>query len=434
MGNLVALRNRIQHAATRRAIAQIYPHAQSEQQIQRWMQLVERGKDFLKSDGPYYLFRSPGRSELSGNHTDHNHGMVLVATLEADIIACVTRRADTWIKRYNCDDGQQFAIDGNDLKVKQAEVGTSNALVRGVAAAMSDANIPVQGCNIVSSAQLPAGKGLSSSAAFELLIATILNRLSGAPSLSAIELAKAGQYAENRFFGKPCGLEDQIGSASGGVTWIDFENSHAIRLQQIAVDFAADNIQLGVVDCNASHSELTPHYAQIPAEMKMVAQHFGHTVLRALSVERIQDEIVALRDAYGDRAVLRSMHFFRENQRVQQQVATLQDRNIAAFLALVRQSGRSSWMLLQNCTIPQASMQQEMALVLNMTEDYMRAHNVAQRAACRVHGGGFAGAIQVYLPNAEIDEYIPYIENIIGKAAWYPLHISPIGATELVVE
>ena len=406
----------------------LYGSAQCEMQRHRWLKLLQEVAPHL-SERQCTLFRAPGRSEIGGNHTDHNHGKVLVGTIDVDIIAVVSPRTDRRIMIHNCDDQSLVEIETSQLEPRAREQGTSAALVRGVTAALETAGVTISGFEAFTSATLPLGQGLSSSAAFEALIGVILQRF-GDHHIPLIELAKAGQYAENRYFGKPCGLEDQIGALSGGLTTIDFEDFEAIRLQRLEINFNDWDLQLAVVDSHSSHASLTPHYAAIPTEMHTIAQHFGHKTLRPLTEAQLLREIPALR-RYGDRAILRALHYFRENMRVQEQIKALQEKNIARFLSLVCQSGFSSWMLLQNCIVPGESQQQGMALALAATEDFIHQRTLTTQAACRVHGGGFAGAIQVYLPRGVVEEYRSYIETMIAPQVFLPIMLSPRGAGEL---
>ena len=432
MNHITQLVNAINEGALNEELESIYGSADFAQQRQRWIQLLENITP--SPDEQYVLFRSPGRTEIGGNHTDHNHGKVLVATINADIIAAVSPQSEPRITIHNCDDGSRIEIKCTHLDVQEQEKGESSALVRGVAAALQRAGVKIKGFKAFTSATLPLGKGLSSSAAFEALIAVILQWQDNHTQLSLVELAKASQYAENYFFGKPCGLEDQIGALSGGLTAIDFKDFEAIDLQRIDVNLQDYHLQLAVVDSKDSHASLTPHYAAIPTEMHNLASHWDYEVLRPIAPEQFITAIPRLRSRFGDRAVLRGLHYFRENQRVEQQLAALQQRRIADFLMLVRQSGYSSWMLLQNCIVPGETHQQGMALILAVTEDFIRQRGLAHTAAYRVHGGGFAGAIQLYLPYQVVNEYQAYIEGLIAPEIFLPLTLSQRGAGQLSIK
>lgn len=425
------------------ALTAAYQPSGLDGQRQRWTQFLERAAThpFLQpstdnSTASPRLFRAPGRSEIGGNHTDHNHGLAIVGTLTTDIIAVARRRTDRVVRIHNLDTDHTAEIDyAASSAPLTAERGSSAALIRGVAAALDRYGMRLHGFDALTTSAVTAGGGLSSSAAFESLVAKIFHHLANqTPALSVIDLAKAGQYAENEYFGKPCGLEDQIGSLNGGITQIDFENFNAIDLQQIQIDFADYGLQLAVVDSKEDHAELTEHYAAIPAEMRAIAADYGAEVLRAVGRDRIIGDAPRLRTAYGDRAVLRALHFFRECERVQAKVAALRHGNMQAFTRLVRASGASSWMWLQNCIVPDTGggRTQAMAMVLALTEEFIAATGVADHAACRVHGGGFAGAIQLYLPLEQTAAYQEYIAKQIGSGVYLPLRISPYGAGEIV--
>ncbi len=432
MSQVAQLVNAINEGALNEELALIYGSTDLAQQRRRWIKLLE---NVTSSAGEQYaLFRSPGRTEIGGNHTDHNHGQVLVATINADIIAAVSPQSEPRITIHNCDDGSRIEIDCAHLDVQESERGESSALVRGVTAALQRAGLKIKGFKAFTSATLPLGKGLSSSAAFEALIAVILQWQDNHTKLSLVELAKASQYAENHYFGKPCGLEDQIGALNGGLTAIDFKDLEALELQRVNVNLHDYNLQLAVVDSKDSHASLTPHYAAIPQEMRNLAGHWEHEVLRPIAPEQFISAIPFLRSHFGDRAVLRGLHYFRENQRVAQQLEALQQWRIADFLKLVRQSGYSSWMLLQNCIVPGEVQQQGMALTLAVTEDFIRQRGLVDTAAYRVHGGGFAGAIQLYLPYQAVNEYKAYIEALIAPEIFLPLTLSPRGAGQLIIE
>lgn len=427
-----------------RALTAAYQSSGVDEQQRRWAQFLGRAAahPFLQpsaadGDAPLRLFRAPGRSEIGGNHTDHNHGLAIVGTLTADIIAVVRQRADRVVRIHNLDTDRTAEIDcAASLAPQGGERGSSTALIRGVAAALDRHGLKLHGFDALTISAVAAGGGLSSSAAFESLVATTLYHLADqTPALSIIDLAKVGQYAENEYFGKPCGLEDQIGSLNGGVTQIDFEHFDTIDLQQIQIDFADHGLQLAVVDSKEDHAELTEHYAAIPAEMHAIAADYGATVLRTISRDRVIDAVPRLRAVHGDRAVLRALHFYRECERVRAQVQALRHGDMEAFIRLVRASGASSWMWLQNCINPRAGdgRTQAMALVLALTEEFITTAGVAKHAACRVHGGGFAGAIQLYLPAEQTAAYKGYISTQIGADVYLPLRISPCGAGEIAL-
>jgi len=310
-----------------------------------------------------YRFSAPGRTEISGNHTDHQHGCVLAAAVDLETTAEVTLRPDSII-RVASEGYAPVEIDLNDLSVHAEEKNTTAALVRGVAAAFAQRGCKLHGFDAAVRSTVLPGSGLSSSAAFEVLIGTICNELFFVKKCSAIEIAQIGQYAENVYFGKPCGLMDQMASSVGGLVFIDFADPAHPAVRQAAFDFAHCGYTLCTLDSGADHADLTDEYAAIPEEMRRVARVFGKDVLREVDEAEFYAKLKATREAAGDRAVLRAMHFFDENRPVQQQVQALERDDFEGFLAGVRDSGRSSWMLLQNVVPAGSREHQQMALAL----------------------------------------------------------------------
>ena len=369
-----------------------------------------------------YRFSAPGRTEISGNHTDHQHGCVLAAAVDLETTAEVTLRPDPII-RVASEGYAPVEIDLNDLSVHEAEKNTTAALVRGVAAAFVQRGCQLRGFDAAVRSTVLPGSGLSSSAAFEVLIGTICNELFFDRKCSAVEIAQIGQYAENVYFGKPCGLMDQMASSVGGLVFIDFTSPSHPAVRQAAFDFAHCGYTLCTLDSGADHADLTDEYAAIPEEMRRVARVFGKDVLREVDEAAFYDRIAEAREKCGDRAVLRAIHFFEENRRVRLQVRALRNDNFEAFLQYVTESGRSSQLYLQNVTPLGAKEHQEMAFTLALAEKLLDGHG-----ACRVHGGGFAGVIMAMLPNDIVDEYIDYIEHAMGAGSAYRMSIRPYGA------
>ncbi len=370
---------------------------------------------------------APGRTELAGNHTDHNRGRVLAAAVDVDAVAAVARRDDGRIVLRSEGFDGAFEVDLRaGLAPLPAERGTTTALVRGVAAALEALGSQIGGFDAWVASDVPTGSGLSSSAAIEVLLGTILNGLYNRGHIAPELLARAGQEAENRHFGKPCGLMDQMASALGGVVTIDFADPAAPRAVQVPLRLSELGHRLAVVDTGGSHADLTDDYAAIPSEMRAVARHFGQDALRGLSAADLLARAPAIRRALGDRALLRALHFVWEDARVAEQVAALQRGDFGAFLALVRASGASSMRWLQNVVPAGATTDQGMALALAVTEDFLQG-----RGACRVHGGGFAGAIQVWLPEGCEAAYEAVLAPIFGPACVRLLSIRPVGAVWL---
>ena len=395
--------------------------------------------EFPEAAGELRVFSVPGRTELGGNHTDHNRGKVLAGSIQLDAAAIAAPRKDKQVI-FRSTGYSDVRVDISDLNPKESEKGKCAALIRGVAAEFAARGTPVGGFTANASNTVLKGSGLSSSAAVEVLFAKIFDNLYCGGGSGAIELARMGQKAENVYFGKPCGLMDQAACASGGVVAIDFGDLSDPKVKGIPFDPAAAGFALCVVDTGGSHADLTPDYAAIPAEMKAAAAFFGKTALRELDENTLLAGLPDLRKAAGDRAALRALHFFSENRRVDAMLAALENMNARTdekkgmddFLALVRDSGDSSWELLQNIYPPNNYREQGMSLALALTRNFL-AHDSAGmfRGACRVHGGGFAGTIQAYLPLERLEEYRILVEGIFGKGALTVLRIRSRGASEL---
>ncbi len=359
--------------------------------------------------GECRLFSAPGRVEISGNHTDHNHGKVLAAAVDLDMIAAAGLSGDMVVTVVS-DGFAELVVDLRQLAVVDAEAGTTAALIRGIAARFVELGYKIGGFNAVIHSQVLPGSGLSSSAAVEVLIGMIFNVLFNQSKIDAVELAKVGQYAENRYFMKPCGLMDQLACACGGVIAIDFTAPSSPGIRRLDVSLKQYNHVLLVMDTGGSHADLTPEYASVPAEMKAVARFFGKEVLRDVESEDLYANIPALRRQCGDRAVLRAMHFFEENKRVDMQVEALASRDFPRFLQLVNQSGASSMNWLQNCFPVSNVTQQGVMIGLKLTRDYL-----GNEGACRIHGGGFAGTILVLMPDSRVDAYTRMMEGVFHK-------------------
>lgn len=369
----------------------------------------------------YCQFSAPGRTEIGGNHTDHQHGCVLAAAVNLETEAFV------WLDEANSiqieSDGYPTVIvDLNDLAVHEDEKNTTAALIRGVASKFVQLGAKLSGFRArVHSTVLP-GSGLSSSAAFEVLIGTILNELFFDKKLTAVEIAQVGQYAENVYFGKPYGLMDQTASSVGGMVFIDFNDPTNPTVEKINFNLHDAGYALCIIDTGADHADLTDEYAAIPAEMKQVCNFFGKEVLRQIPEEDFFAALPDLRRRVPDRAILRAMHIYEENRRVQCQVKALKENDVDTFLELVKESGRSSWMYLQNITPTGSIMHQEVAVTLALCEKLL-----AGKGAYRVHGGGFAGTVQAFVPLDMLDTFKDKIETVLGKNACHVLNIREAG-------
>lgn len=367
------------------------------------------------------IFSAPGRTEVGGNHTDHNRGCVLAASVDLDAIAFVVPTDDNFIEIKS----EGFAIapvDISDTAAKESEFGTSEGLIRGVAAGFVNEGYKVCGFKAYTTSSVLSGSGLSSSAAFEVLVGTILSHLCNDGSVSSIKIAQIAQYAENVYFGKPCGLMDQMASSVGGFITIDFEDTKDPKVDKVSVDFSKYGYSLFIVDTKGSHADLTPDYAAIPAEMKSVAKYFGKSELRDITKEQLWENIAEVRKACGDRAVSRALHFFDESDRAVKEFEALKNDDIAEFFRLVNASGSSSYKFLQNVFPLKNPEQQAVVLGLYTAESVLEG-----KGASRVHGGGFAGTIQAFVPNEKSAEFTEKMEQLFGNGSVYKLYIRPVG-------
>lgn len=377
---------------------------------------------------PERYFSAPGRTEIGGNHTDHQRGRVLAAAVNLDTRAAV-RVNGTGTIRIQSKGYPMCAVDLGCLTPQPGEINTTPALVRGVAARFRELGCPVSGFDAYCESTVLPGSGLSSSAAYEVLIGTILNGLFFDNRVSQPEIAQIGQYAENVFFGKPCGLMDQTASAVGNLVTIDFFDREHPVITPVDFDFAACGHALCIIDSRASHADLTDEYAAIPGELKAVCTYFGKEVLSQIPEDAFYAAIPALRRECGDRAVLRGMHFYAENARVPQQVDALQSGDFDRFLSLIQESGNSSWMYLQNVTPAGRTDRQEVAVALGLCRHYLHG-----RGASRVHGGGFAGTVQAFVPFDLLDGFRAGIDAALGQGACHVLSIRPQGGVEMIPE
>lgn len=391
-------------------------------------QVLDAGFAQAFGGAPERYFSAPGRTEIGGNHTDHQRGRVLAAAVNLDTRAAV-RLNGTNVIRILSKGYPMCQVDITDLTPKAEEINSTPALVRGVAARFHEMGCQVQGFDAYCESTVLPGSGLSSSAAYEVLIGTILNGLFFDGRVSQPEIAMIGQYAENVFFGKPCGLMDQTASAVGNLVTIDFFDKDAPVIEPVDFDFASCGHALCIIDSQASHADLTDEYAAIPGELKAVCAHFGKEVLTQIDEKDFYAQIPTLRKECGDRAVLRAIHFYQENARVPQQVAALRAGDFDTFLNLVKQSGYSSYMYLQNVIPAGYKEHQDVAVSLALCEHYLQG-----RGAYRVHGGGFAGTVQAFVPFDLLETFRSGIDAVLGQGACHVLSIRPQGGVEMVVE
>ena len=374
---------------------------------------------------PVVLCSAPGRTEICGNHTDHQHGRVLAGAVDLDFLACAAPNGLNRI-RFQSEGWPMVEISLDELLPRTDERESTAALVRGMAGLVKERGYEVAGFDAYAVSEVLPGSGLSSSAACEVLLGVIENCLFCSGELDAVTIAQLGQRAENVYFGKPSGLMDQTASSVGGAVAIDFADPAEPVVRSVAVDLESLGYALCIIDSGASHAALTGEYASIPEEMGAVAAYFGRKVLREVDEAELLRALPELRRAAGDRAVLRAMHFFADDRRSAEEADALERGDMDAFLALVRESGRSSWELLQNITPTGAAKEQAMAIALAVAE---RA--LAGRGACRVHGGGFAGTIQAFVPLDALESFSAEVEAALGQGSCRALSIRPVGGTVL---
>ena len=377
---------------------------------------------------PTAYFSAPGRTEIGGNHTDHQRGRVLAGAVNLDTVAAVKCNG-TNVIRIQSKGYPLSVVDLGNLEPAESEINSTPALIRGVAARFTQFGCKVEGFDAYCESTVLPGSGLSSSAAFEVLIGTIVNHLFFEGKVSQPEVAMIGQYAENVFFGKPCGLMDQTASAVGNLVTIDFFTAGSPVIEPVAFDFGACGHALCIIDSGADHADLTDEYAAVPGEMKAVAKYLGKEVLTEIDEADFFAAIPEIRKACGDRAVMRAIHFYQENARVPQQVAALREGDFDKFLSLVKQSGYSSYMYLQNVIPAGYKAHQDVAVALALCEHYL-----AGRGAYRVHGGGFAGTVQAFVPYDILDSFVAGIDGALGKGACHVLSIRPQGGVPAVAE
>ena len=392
-------------------------------QQQRYAALIRRHAELFGDTEDVQLISAPGRTEIGGNQTDHNHGRVLAAAVNLDALCAASPRSDLKV-RFHSEGYDPLEIDLSDLSVRTEEAGTTAALIRGVAAGMKQAGYRIGGFDAAVTSTVAGGSGLSSSAALEVMLTGVLDSLYNRFDMPYVLRAQISKQAENEYFGKPSGLLDQMASAAGGLVTVDFRDTDHPEVEAISYDFARKGYALVVVATGGSHANLTDQYAAIPAEMKSVAECFGQAVLRGLAAEQLTAEAGRLRRKVSDRALLRAYHFIREDERVPKQVAALKEDRIGDFLQLIIDSGRSSYMYLQNVFADNRD--QSLSLALCMAEEQLRGDG-----AWRIHGGGFAGTTLNFVPLGQVGPFVSVMESTFGKDACKVLNIRPVGAARV---
>ena len=405
-------------------LTHVYGKEAVSMQRARYQSALDEFASLYGAEREVHLFSVAGRSELSGNHTDHNHGCVVAASIDLDIIAVASARRDSVI-RVKSEGFPEDVVNFSSYTVPLAEgYGTSASIIAGMCAGFAGCGYAVGGFDAYTTSNVLKGSGLSSSAAFEDMVGNILNHLYNDGRVDNVEIAKLSQFAENEFFGKPCGLMDQVACAVGGIVAIDFRDPKFPVIDQIQLDMAEKGYNLCIVNTGGNHADLTDDYASVPAEMKAVAAHMGKKVLREVEEGDVIATIPTLREKLGDRAVLRALHFFRENQRVANQKEALLHGDLSRFFEEVKASGKSSFCYLQNVYTTKNLTEQGLSLALCLAEEYL----ADKGGAWRVHGGGFAGTIQAFVPTEAVPGFRQLLEGVFGEGTCIVLRIRPEGA------
>ena len=418
MQNIMRVRESLEQGSLDQRIKEIYV---DEQRVpynrERYIRAIDRFTELFPSEKEIEIYSAPGRSEVCGNHTDHQNGMVLATSINLDAIAIVAKAEEPVIRLVSGDFPME-EVDVADLSMKEEEQSTTTALIRGVAAGMKERGHKVGGFTAYITSDVLMGAGMSSSAAFESLIGTILSGLYNDMKVSSIEIAQIGQYAENIYFGKPCGLMDQMACSVGGMIFIDFKEKEHPEVRQVHTDFEKAGLSLCIVDTKGSHADLTPDYAAVPAEMNQVAQALGREHLREVPRETFFKELPKLWKETSGRAVLRAIHFYEEEERVLRGVKSLEESDYPGFLSVIKASGDSSAKYLQNIYSPKDVDSQNVTVALAVSESILGENGV-----CRVHGGGFAGTIQAFVKNEAVAAYKEQIEAIYGDDSCHVLKV-----------
>ncbi len=394
-----------------------------QRQQKRYAALVRRHGELFGDRGEIALVSAPGRTEIGGNHTDHNHGRVLAAAVNLDALCAATARKDR-IVRFHSEGYPAIETDLTDLAPRKEEEGTTTALIRGVAAGMQEAGYQIGGFDAAVTSTVAGGSGLSSSAALEVMLTGVLDALYNRFDMPYVLRAQISQRAENVYFGKPSGLLDQMASAAGGLVTVDFRDTGKPDVRALQYDFAKKGYALVVVATGGSHADLTDQYAAIPAEMKAAAGCFGQEFLRDVTVLQLLQKAAEIRKTAGERALMRAFHFVTEDARVPEQVAALEEDRINDFFQLIIDSGRSSFMYLQNVYAPQTD--QSLSLALCMAEQILQG-----KGAWRIHGGGFAGTTLNFVPTEDVKQFTETMNGVFGEKACTVLNIRPEGAAWL---
>ena len=394
---------------------------------ERYINTVNEFEKLYGGDREISLFSVSGRSEISGNHTDHNYGCVIAASIDLDIIAAASPTSDTVI-RIKSEGFPEDVVDFSEYSAPvEARFGSSASIIAGMAEGVAKEGFKIGGFDAYTTSNVLKGSGLSSSAAFEDMVGTILSHLYNDGKIDNVLIAKLAQYAENEFFGKPCGLMDQVACAAGGMVFIDFEDPKAPIIEKLDFDLSAMGYNLCIVNTGGNHADLTGDYAAVPAEMKAVAAHFGKKVLREVDEATVISDIPALREKVGDRAILRALHFLGENKRVAELTKAIKAADLDAFFGGIIASGRSSFCYLQNVYTTKNVSEQGLSLAICLADGFLSG----KKAAFRVHGGGFAGTIQAFVPTNEVEGFKALMDSAFGEGACLVLRVRRDGAVRV---
>lgn len=397
-----------------------------ESQKPRYIRTIKSFIDLFGDDRDVLLLSAPGRTEICGNHTDHNNGKVLAASINLDAIAVAAKRDDLVIQEKS--EGHSMnVVDISDLTASEENYGKSASMIKGVAAGLNNAGYAIGGFDACTTSDVMGGSGLSSSAAFEVLIGTVISHLYNDGHIDPVTVAKAAQYSENVFFGKPSGLLDQMASSVGTFVTIDFESTQDPVIQKVDFDFAESGYSLCIVDTHGNHSDLTDDYAAVREEMESVAKALGKDVLRQIPADEFFKSIPILTGKVNDRAILRAVHFYNENVRVEKAVHALETNDFDTFKEMITESGFSSFLYNQNVFTPKNATEQKLSLALCLSQQMLEG-----KGAWRVHGGGFAGTIQAFVPNDLLDEYKNMMDSVFGEGSCHVLIIRPVGGTRVI--
>ncbi|MCI8534213.1 MAG: galactokinase [Hungatella sp.] len=409
--------------STHELMEKLYGKNEVESNVARYKDLVAKfEKEF--GDKDMLIFTSPGRTEISGNHTDHNHGKVLAGSINLDCVGVAAKNDSNIVNIVSETFNQKFSINLADLSPSSKMAGTVD-LVKGLLKGFEEKGYTVGGFDAYITSNVISAAGVSSSAAFEMLLCSMLNVFFNDNKMDVVAYAHVGKYSENHYWNKSSGLLDQMACAVGGLITIDFYDPKNPVVEQIPFDFSSQNYSLIIVNTGKGHADLSADYSSVPNEMKKVAEYFGKEVCAQVKEEDVIANLSKIREYAGDRSVMRALHFFEENKRVEAEVAALKENRFDDFLAGITASGNSSWKWLQNCYTNSNVQEQGISVALALTEMFIEEKG---RGACRIHGGGFAGVIMAMLPNDLVDEYIEYIEKALGKGNAYKMSIRPYGA------